>query len=420
MSAPDNDTTAGRTGSGLRGMMADPTRKRRLLAAVGAVAVIAAAAAWYHFSGQVTTDDAQIDGHVTPVAPRVGGTVLAVHVLPNQVVEAGAPLLEIDPKDYQVALTRAEADVADAEATARGAAANVPIVSTTTASQLATARAGVERARAGLAAARARQDSAEARVREARAGHERAARDFERMKPLIAKDEISQQQFDAASLSEQATAAALDAAQGAVDEARQARDQAASAVAQAEAEERIAGTAPQQLETSQARAASAQARLAQARAALEQARLNLSYTRVTAPAAGVVSRKSVEPGQTVQAGQPLLAIVSLDEIWVTANFKETQLKRMRVGQTALASVDAYGRSYHGRVESIAGATGARFSLLPAENATGNYVKVVQRIPVKILIDSSSDPKHLLRVGMSAVPTILTERKLFDILKDPFR
>ncbi len=406
MSAAEDGIVAGSsTKAGVRGLLAEPARRRRLLAGGIAVVLLAFAGAWYHFSGQVTTDDAQIDGHLTPVAPRVGGTVLAVHVDPNQMVEAGAPLVDIDPKDYQVALTRAEADVADAEAAARGATANVPIVSTTTASQLAGAQAGVERARAGLAAATARLASAEARGREARAGHERTARDLERMKPLIAKDEISQQQFDAAVLSEQATAAALDAAQGAVEEARPARDQTAAAVVQAEAEERTAGTAPQQLESSQARAASAQARVAQARAALEQARLNLAYTKVAAPAAGVVSRKSVEPGQTVQAGQPLLAIVSLGDIWVTANFKETQLERMRVGQAAMAAVDAYGRSYRGRVESIAGATGARFSLLPAENATGNYVKVVQRIPVRIVLDGGQDTAHVLRPGMSVVATV---------------
>jgi membrane fusion protein, multidrug efflux system len=406
MSADDSEVSMRAAApTGLRGLLADRDRKRRLLAAAVIVAALLAAGAWYHFSGQVTTDDAQIDGHLTPIAPRVGGTVLAVHVSPNQTVEAGAPLFEIDPRDYEVSLARAEADAADAEAAARAAAANVPIVATTTSSQLVTARAGVERARSGLAAATARLAAAEARVREARAVHDRAARDLERMKPLIAKDEISQQQFDAAVLTEQGSAAAVDAAQSAADEVREARDQAKSAVAQAEAEERTAGTAPQQLETSQARATSARARLAQARAVLEQARLNLAYTKVVAPTAGVVSRKSVEPGQTVQAGQPLLALVSLADVWVTANFKETGLKRMHVGQTATASVDAYGRSYRGRVESISGATGARFSLLPAENATGNYVKVVQRVPVRILLDGGQDPQHLLRPGMSVVATV---------------
>jgi membrane fusion protein, multidrug efflux system len=406
MSAEEDDIVAGQGApTGVRGLFADPARKRRVLAAASAVAVLVAAGAWYHFSGQVTTDDAQIDGHLTPIAPRVGGTVLAVHVSPNQTVAAGTPLFEIDPKDYEVALARAEADAADAEAAARAASANVPIVATTTASQLTTAQAGVERARSGLAGATARLASAEARVREARANHDRAARDLERMKPLIAKEEISQQQYDAAVLSEQGTAAGVDAARGAADDARQARDQATAAVAQAEAEERIAGTGPQQRETSHARAASAQARLAQAQAMLEQARLNLAYTKVVAPTAGVVSRKSVEPGQTVQAGQPLLALVSLEDIWVTANFKETGLKRMRVGQTAIASVDAYARSYRGRVESISGATGARFSLLPAENATGNYVKVVQRVPVRIVLDGGQDPQHVLRPGMSVVATV---------------
>ena len=396
-------------------------RVRGILTVAGIVLAIAAVGAWWHYRGRETTDNAQIDGHITPVASRVGGTVLEVKVSDNQPVAAGAVLVQVDPRDYEVALARAQADLADAGAALDAARTGIPIMATTTSGQLASAGAGVERSAAGVViagkdadVARARLSSAQARLREAQANAARAARDLDRMKMLVAKDEVSQQQFDAAVAASDAARAAVDAATGLVVECEQAvlssesrKSQAEEAAHQAQADLRTAGTAPAQVFVMRARAASAEARVAQLRAALAQATLNLGYATIKAPVAGIISRKSVEVGQIVAPGQPLLAVVPLDNVWVTANFKETQLTDIRIGQAARIYVDTYGRDYAGRVESIAAATGARFSLLPPENATGNYVKVVQRIPVKILIDGGQDRDHLLRPGMSVTASVVT-------------
>jgi membrane fusion protein, multidrug efflux system len=262
--------------------------------------------------------------------------------------------------------------------------------------------------------ARARQTAAQARLRETQANEVRAGRDLERMKQLIAKDEVSQQQYDGAVAAADAARAAVDSARALVLESEQAvmsaesrRAQAMESTRQAQADLRTAQTAPAQMTVTRARVASAQARVAQVEAMLRQAKLNLAYTTITAPAAGIVSRKSVEVGQVVAPGQPLLALVPLDKVWVTANFKETQLTDMKPGQAVRVHVDTYGREYAGRVESIAAATGARFSLLPPENATGNYVKIVQRIPVKIVLDAGQDREHLLRPGMSVTVNVFT-------------
>jgi membrane fusion protein, multidrug efflux system len=396
-------------------------RRRQLIAIAAVVILVGVAAAWWHYSGRESTDDAQVDGHIVPIAARVGGTVLSVTVEDNQHVAAGQILAEIDPRDYRVALQRAEADFADAQAALAAAQAGIPITSTTAASQVSSAGANVERAKAGtdaanrdVEAARARLGSMQARLREAQANATKTARDLERMKQLVAEDEVSQQQYDAAVAGAEAAHATVESAQAAVAEATQAvsvaesrRIQAGGAVTQAEAELRTAHTGPEQVTVTRARAQSAEARVAQAKAALEQATLNMGYTVVKAPMAGRVSKKSVEAGQVIQPGQPLLAIVPIEDIWITANFKETQLKDMRPGQRVSIEVDAYDRSYQGKVDSIAAATGARFSLLPPENATGNYVKVVQRVPVKIVLEKGQDPEHLLRPGMSVVPTVFT-------------
>jgi membrane fusion protein, multidrug efflux system len=385
------------------------------------VAAVAVVAAWWHYSGRESTDDAQVDGHIVPIAARVGGTVAAVKVEDNQVVEAGAVLVEVDPRDYRIALQRAEADYADAQAALAAAEAGIPITSTMTASQVSSAGANVERATTGtdaaaqdVEAARARLALTQARLKEATANATRTSRDLERLKPLVAKDEVSQQQFDAAVAAADAARAAVESAQAGIAEAKQIvsvaesrRAQASNALTQAQADLRTARTAPEQVAVTRARAQSAGARVLQAKALVEQAALNLSYTTIKAPMAGRVSKKSVEPGQVIQPGQPMLAIVPVEDVWITANFKETQLRNMRPGQRASIEVDAFGRSFEGRVDSIAAATGARFSLLPPENATGNYVKVVQRIPVKILLDKGQDPEHLLRPGMSVVPTVFT-------------
>ncbi len=414
--APAEPVSGGGVGGYLRG-----GRGRGWLLAGGVLVLVVLAGIWWYLGGHESTDDAQIDGHIVPIAARVGGTVADVKVDDNQVVEAGAVLVAIDQRDYQTALQRAEADYADAQAALAAAQAGVPITSTTTASQMSSAGANVDRSVAGadaatrdVDAARARLASMQARLQEAQANATRASRDLERMKQLIAKDEVSQQQYDAAVAAADAAKATVDSARASVNEATQAvsvaesrRVQATNALTQAQAELRTAGTGPEQVAVTKARAESAAARVLQAKAVLGQANLNLAYTVVKAPVAGRISKKSVEPGQVVQAGQPLLAIVPVEDIWITANFKETQLENMRPGQRATVSVDAYGRTYEGHVDSIAAATGARFSLLPPENATGNYVKVVQRIPVKIVLDKGQDPQHLLRPGMSVVPTVHT-------------
>ena len=407
--------------NGVSGFLRDRPHARWSVVVGGLLAVVGLVGAWWYYAGRETTDDAQVDGHIVPIAARVGGTVAAVRVQDNQIVEAGAILVEVDPRDFEVARRRVEADYADAQAALAAAEAGISITSTTTASQVSSAGANVERATTGteasardVEASRARLASAQARLKEATANATRTARDLERLKPLLAKDEVSQQQYDAAVASSDAARAAVESAQALIIEATQAvavaegrRAQASNALTQAQADLGTARTAPEQVAVIRARAESARARVQQAKAMLEQATLNVAYATVKAPSAGRVSKKSVEPGQVIQPGQPLLAIVPVENVWVTANFKETQLKDMRPGQRVSVSVDAYGRRYEGRVESIAAATGARFSLLPPENATGNYVKVVQRIPVKIVLDQGQDPEHLLRPGMSVVPTVYT-------------
>jgi membrane fusion protein (multidrug efflux system) len=371
-------------------------------------------------SGRESTDDAQVDTHVTQLAARVGGTVTKVLVEDNQLVEVGAVLVELDPRDYQVAVDKARAELADAEANAVAAQSSVPITSTTASSNVTTARGGITQAQSGVAAAekevdaaRARLVSAQARLREAEANATKSARDVERLRGLLAKDEVSQQAFDATTATAEAQKAAVESARSQVAEGEAGIRVAESKLAQAHAGEQqaqaglqTAQTGPSQVTATKARASAAEAHAQQMRAALAQAELNLQYATVKAPVRGIVSRKGINPGQVVQAGQPLLAIVQIDDVWVTANFKETQLKDMRPGQRAVISVDAYGGTeFKGKVDSISGATGARFSLLPPENATGNFVKVVQRVPVKIVLDPGQDPEHRLRPGMSVTPTV---------------
>jgi len=395
----------------------------RAIVVVLVLAVIGVAAWWWITQGRESTDDAQVDAHVIPMASRVGGTVLKVPVEDNQLVEAGTVLVEIDPRDYQVAVDKAKAELADAEATAIAAQSNVPITSTSTQSGVSTAQSSVDQAKSVIESAakevevaRARLTASQSRLREAEANATRSRRDVDRLKGLLAKDEVSQQQYDAAVAAADAQSAATDTARAQIAEAEAGVRMAESRQVQAQAGEqsaraslRNAQTGPEQVTAMRARASSAQARVEQSKATLAQAELNLQYAVIKAPARGVVSRKSVNPGQVIQAGQPLLSLVQTDEVWITANFKETQLNEMRPGQKVILTVDAYGgKQFQGKVDSIAAATGARFSLLPPENATGNFVKVVQRVPVKIVLDTGQDPDNLLRPGMSVSPTVYTK------------
>jgi membrane fusion protein (multidrug efflux system) len=393
----------------------------KLIIPVALVLVAVVAVAWWYYGGRESTDDAQIDGHITQVAASVGGRIIRVDVTDNQAVKAGAVLAEIDPRDYQAALDRAVAELASAQASAQAAQIGVPIATTEATSGVTTARSGLEQAHAGIAtseheiaSARARLASAEATLRQREAEATRTARDVERLKALIAKEEIPQQQYDAAVTGAEAARAAAEAGRATVDEAQTAiavaesrARQARAGASQAQASLRNAQTAPQQVQATRAQANVAEARVKQAEAVLAQARLNLEYTTVRAMTDGVISRKTVEVGQTVAPGQPLMALVDLDHLWVTANFKETQLRSVQPGRPVRVSVDALGgREFTGKVDSVAAATGARFSLLPPDNATGNYVKVVQRVPVKIVFDPGQDPEHRLRPGMSVTPSVL--------------
>ena len=360
---------------------------------------------WHYFSSYESTDDAQIDGHLNSMSSRIPGTVVKLNVQDNQYVSAGTVLVEIDPTDYQVALDRAKANYQDAAAAAAAARVNVPITSVSTSSQVTTAQANIENARAGIQAAQQQFQAAKAQLVQAEANNTKAQSDLARYKQLVDKQEISQQQYDQAVAAARVAAATVEAARASADAAQQQITQSQAKLAQAQADLRSAQTAPQQLSASRSKAQSAEAVAAQRKAELEQSQLNLGYTKIVAPVDGVVSNRTVEVGQYVQPGQEMMKLIPLNDLWVTANFKETQLKDMRVGQKVTISVDATGKDYKGHVDSIAGASGAKFSLLPPENATGNYVKVVQRIPVKIVFDAGEDPGHQLRPGMSAEPKV---------------
>jgi membrane fusion protein (multidrug efflux system) len=354
---------------------------------------------WRYLAGHESTDDAQVDVHLYPVSSRVSGYVVKVNVDDNQYVEKGTVLVEIDPRDYQVAINRAQADLASAEATARSLNIIIPVTSVNTASQLSFAASDVANTGAGIAAAEKQLAAAHAQVQQAEANDIRAQDDLARYKLLVDKQEASEQIYDQSLAAARASTANVAAAVANEATARQAVLQAGSRRSQAEANHRAAQTGPQQVASSRARALSAVADVQQKRAALDQAELNLQYTRIVAPVSGEVN-KTVVVGMNVQPGQQLLTVVPLDQIWITANFKETQLKHMRPGQRVEVSLDSNGRTYKGRVDSVAGATGPVFSVLPPENATGNYVKIVQRVPVKIVLDAGENHDRQLRPGMS--------------------
>jgi len=380
-------------------------RFRMALILSGIVLLVAGFFLWRYFTSYESTDDAQIDGHLNSISARVSGHVEKLLVNDNQYVAAGTPLVEIDPRDYQVAVERAKAAYADALATAQAAQVNVPITSVNTGSQLTGAQADVENARAGISVARQQFDAARAQLEQAEANDVKAQNDLGRYKQLVEKQEISQQQYDQAVAASRASAATVAAARASAAAAEQQVTQAQSKLAQAEANLRAAGTGPQQVATTRSRAQSAEAEVQLRRAELDQAELNLQYTLIIAPVSGIVTNRTVEVGQNVSIGQELMKVINLDDIWVTANFKETQLRHMQVGQPVTIRVDTTGQDYKGHVQSIAGASGAISSLLPPENATGNYVKVVQRIPVKITFDPGETKEHILRPGMSVEPKV---------------
>ena len=389
----------------------DPTRrlKARTKWALGGLGllILGLLGLYRHLAAWESTDDAQIDGYVYPVSSRVSGYVTRVMVDDNQYVEAGTVLVQLDSKDYEVGVANAKAALANSQANAVAQKTGVPLTTVNTSSQLSDAQAAVANAEAGLAAARQQSDAAQASLEQIQANDLDAQDDVSRYKPLAAKDEIPQQRYTQAVARQKATAAAVAAARASAAAAREGVTQAEARLAQAHALLVYAKTGPQQVSVQRARAEAAEADAQKAAAVLEKAHLELQYTTIVAPVAGLVGQRSVQAGENVAPGQQLMTIVPLDSqnIWVTANFKETQLRHMRPGMPARIYVDTYGRKYDGRVLSIAGASGARYSLLPPENATGNYVKVVQRIAVKIAFDKGQDPEHLLRPGMSVQPDV---------------
>jgi membrane fusion protein, multidrug efflux system len=378
----------------------------KIIAPVVALVLAAVAVLTYrHYAGWESTDDAQIDGYINPISSRVSGYITNVYVDDNQYVKAGTLLARIDPKDYEVAVASAQATLDNDQATADASQVNVPVTSVNTSSQLVSAEADVANARAGISAAEQQLAAARATVQQAEANSAKSQDDVKRYKQLVDKQEISEQVYVQAVQTSNGTTAAVQAATANAQAAQDAVRQAQSRLAQALASVQSAQTGPQQIRIQRARAVAATAAAQKSKTAVEQAQLNLGYTRIFAPVDGVVAKRSAQPGQYVSPGQQLMAVVPLDDIWVTANFKETQLQNMRPGNHVEIHVDAYGRTYSGYVESIAGGTGAVFSLLPPENATGNYVKVVQRLPVRLRLDKGQDPDRRLRPGMSVVPDV---------------
>jgi membrane fusion protein, multidrug efflux system len=393
-----------------RGFFDRNPRAKFAIFALLLLAIFAGILFWLHSRQWVDTDDAQVDGHIYNVNARVGGQVIKVLVDDGQFVHAGDVLVQIDPKDYQVALQKAQADYDDAVATARAATLNVPITTVGSTTQISSADADVMNAQAGLAAAQQQTDAAKAQLVEAQANARKLNADVERYRQLLGKREIAQQQFDQVVTSAEASNATVAAREASVRAATEQVRQASSRISFAKANLANAQVTPKQIGVTKAKADSAQAQAEQKQAALEQAKLNLQYATIVSPVDGVVGRRAVQVGQNVQAGTDLFAIVPMRDVWVTANFKETQLENMHPGQEVEVKVDTYGgRKWKAHVAAIGGATGSRYSLLPPENATGNYVKVVQRIPVRIEFDEKDkqdfNKDGLLRPGMSVTPDV---------------
>jgi membrane fusion protein, multidrug efflux system len=388
---------------------AQKSGRKFIVIAVIILLVIGAGIFYWRSTFTEDTDDAQVDGDLYQVSSRVTGQVIKVYVEDNQQVQVGAPIAEIDPKDYQVALEQAQANLASAQAAAIQATVNVPITSVNVTTSVDTTSSDVQGSTASVEQARKQAAAAEARVAAAKANALKSHLDVERYTPLVQKDVISKQQFDAAVATDASNQAAVLEAEAtvianqaqvtqALQKLSQSRYQAAQSVK----------TGPDQVRAQQAKANAAMADVKQAQAKVDQAALNLGYTHITAPAAGIVNKKNVQVGANVSIGQDLLTIIPLTNLWVTANFKETQLAQMKAKQHVTLKVDALGgRKFSGTVTQIGGATGSRLSLFPPENATGNYVKVVQRIPVRIDFTNlqQEDGDFALRPGMSVTPEV---------------
>ena len=389
---------------------APPTKRsltRWFVLLILALVAVGAVRWWLDSQGYESTDDAEIEGHLDSISTRISGTVAYINpkVENNRFVEAGALLMELDPRDYEADLEHAQANLKTMTAEAHSAQVIVPIVDASAFGQLHAAEAAKQEAGAAVDAEQANLIAAQHKQQQDEAIHARAERDRIRYQALVEKREISRSDYDARETEAISAAQTVEFDRATVKSIEQKIAGARSLVEQREAQIEAARTAPQQVSDARAKSQSATGHLDQARADLHTAQLNLSYTKLYAPLSGVIGRKTVELGQRLQPGQGLMVIVPLDDIWVTANFKETQLKRMRPGQSVRIHVDTFGRDFNGKIESLPGAAGPLFSIFPPENATGNYVKVVQRFPVRIRFDTDQDPQRLLRPGMSVEPTV---------------
>jgi membrane fusion protein (multidrug efflux system) len=386
-----------------------PAKARRKFIIILVVLLLVLVAGFFYWRSTLSegTDDAQVDGDLYQVSARVSGQIIKVNVTDNQEIKQGDVIAEIDPRDYQVALEQAEAQLANAKASYSQANSNVPITSVQTRTQVSTSGSDVTTAEAAVAQAQKNVAAAQARVEQNKANALKAQRDVERYKPLVEKDVISKQQFDQAVAQAAAYDASVLEAQQNVVAQEAGVAQAVSKLASARSDAAQAReNGPKQVAVQQARAEAANADILAAQAKVDQAKLNLSYCHIVAPVAGIINKKNVSVGQNISPGQNMLTIIPLDNLWITANFKETQLEHMKVGQAVTVKVDALGgRKYHGHVTQVGGATGSRLSLFPPENATGNYVKVVQRIPVRIDLDKGENDDHLLRPGYSVDPEV---------------
>ena len=389
------------------------SRRKFIVIAVVILLVIGGALFYWHSTFSEDTDDAQVDGDLYEVSSRVTGQVINVYVKDNQAVEAGQAIADIDPKDYQVAFDQAQANLASAEADYEQAHVNVPITSVSSSTQISTSTSDVTASAASVAQAQKQVEAADARVVQAKANALKAQLDVERYTPLVQKDVISKQQYDQAVATANSTTAAVLESQADVIASQEAVRQAQQKVAQSRFQaQQAAKNGPEQVKAQEARANSLLAAVKQAKAKLDQAQLNLGYCHIVAPTAGIISKKNVDVGANISIGQDLLTVVPLTNLWVTANFKETQLDKMKPGQEVKLEVDALGgRKFSGKITQIGGATGSRLSLFPPENATGNYVKVVQRIPVRIDFTDlqKENGDYALRPGFSVTPIVTVKQ-----------
>jgi membrane fusion protein (multidrug efflux system) len=397
-----NPSDAESTGSNAQG------RRRSFLFAivVGAAILIGAISFWLYSRTYESTDDAQVDGHLNGITARIDGEVVAVYGEENQKVQAGQLLVELDPRDYQVALEQAEAQLLKAQAEVRAENSNLPIAKTASQTSVSTSQSGISDAEAGVAAAERDQSAAASRLQQVEANNAEAQANLARYKSLVEKAEVSRSQYDQVVATAKALAAAVDSARSSAESAQKVVEQRRAQLDQAHSRMKLADvSAPNQIAISKANLQSSEANVKAMQAQVDRATLDLSYCKIVSPVSGVVTNRTAEVGEHVSKGQRLLTVADLADLWVTANFKENQLRQMHTGQPVTVSVDAFDQDFDGVVEAMPGATGSITSLLPPENATGNYVKVVQRLPVRIRLKPGQKGLDRLRPGMSVVPKV---------------